>query len=122
MPILIPTQVPTPMSSNEVPNTSAWQPTPLQNTKDLPFIASAVIDWVLKHQPSPNPQISFTENDGIYARGLLGDLMKAGGEGWFAAKINGIWTVVYVGQSSPRCSDIAQYHLPKAWLPCDTGL
>ena len=126
-PILIPTEVPTPMytppiSPFGVSTTPAWQPTPLRNTKDLPLIALAVIDWVLKHQPSPNPQISFTQNDGTYAQGLLSDLTQAGGEGWFAAKINGTWTVVYVGQATPRCSDIAQYHLPKDWLPCDPSL
>lgn len=91
---------------------------PLKSTQDLPLIALAVINWILKNQPSSNPQISFTQNDGMYAQGLLGDLTQAGGEGWFAAKINGTWTIVYVGQSSPKCSNIAQYNLPKTWLSC----
>ncbi len=109
-----------PLPSSEVPINSGPQPTPLQSAQDLPLIAATVIDWVSKNNPSPgNPQISFLENDGMYAQGLIGDLTQAGGEGWFAAKINGKWTVMYVGQSRPKCSDIAQYHLPKDWLPCD---
>ncbi len=111
-----------PMSPSGVPTTFAWQPTPLQSTKDLPLIASAVINWVLQHQPSQNPKIDFEANDGTYAKGGLGDLTQAGGEEWYAAKVNGTWTVVYIGQATPRCSDIAQYHLPKDWLPCDSSL
>src|SRR5205823_1659996 len=72
LPLATPMHTPPP-SSSEVPTTSGWQPTPLKSTQGLPFIASAVIDYVLKHQPSLNPQISFTQNDGMYAQGLLGD-------------------------------------------------
>jgi hypothetical protein len=122
IPMLAPTPTPTPMyipppPSGEIP--AGAQPAPLKSTQDLPLIAAAVIEWIVKNQPSPgNPEISFLENDGIYAQGLVGDLGHAGGAGWFAAKIKGRWTMVHVGQGPPRCLDIAQYHLPKNWLLC----
>ncbi len=62
--------------------------------------------------------INFQTNDGTYAKGGLGEIDAGGGSSWFAAKINGVWTVVYVGQAPPKCTDVAKYNLPQSFLSC----
>ncbi len=90
---------------------------PLQSTADIPMIASVVTDYLLKNGYN-HPEISFKSNDGTFATGGVSELGSGGGAIWFAYKIKGQWTMVYVGNGNPKCSDIAKYNLPPNLLSC----
>ena len=63
-----------------------------------------------------NFEYSASYNDGVIARGSVKDKNDVGGAGWFAAKVNGTWVVAYIGQGTPKCSEIQPYNFPTSWI------
>lgn len=88
------------------------------NTKELPSISAALVAYLVEQRGIRRPIISFETNDGTYATGQYNEVEAVGGARWYAAKIGGQWSIVYVGQAPPRCQEIAHYHLPKEFLDC----
>lgn len=80
-------------------------------------IESVVTDYALKHgYKKPIITTDFIKN--TQARGNIGDEGAAGGAKWFAAVINNQWTVVWIGNGLPPCSEVSNYNLPKDFLTC----
>lgn len=53
---------------------------------------------------------------GNYAKGSAGG--QGGGAQWFAAKVNGTWKLVFIGNGTVQCSDLTNYpNYPVAWIP-----
>ena len=53
-----------------------------------------------------------------YLSGSVREKGTGGGAKWFATDINGQWTIVHIGNGLPKCSEVAQYNLPKEFLSC----
>jgi len=53
---------------------------------------------------------------GKYARGIVS--ASAGGALWFAAKVNGTWKLVFIGNGTVQCSDLTDYpDFPNTMIP-----
>ncbi len=76
---------------------------------------------IFKRDGIPLNEIVFSidePGDATLASGSVGRTNEAGGGKWFATKINNQWKVVWTGNGLPKCSEIAQYYLPKEFLNC----
>lgn len=62
-------------------------------------------------------QVTVSIIEGNYAKGGIRELEAVGGAYFLAAKKGGVWRVVYDGQASPFCSDIASYNFPQDMIP-----
>ena len=59
---------------------------------------------------------SVSQIQGNYARGMVS--ATAGGAGWFAAKVNGTWKLVFIGNGTVQCSQLADYpDFPNTMIP-----
>jgi hypothetical protein len=81
-----------------------------------PMVISAVNTFAAQ-KGYPSPIISVDYIKSTLARGNIGDTGVGGGK-WFAAKIEGKWTVVHMGNGMPKCADVEQYKQPKSFLNC----
>jgi len=53
---------------------------------------------------------------GNYARGMAS--ASAGGAIWFAAKVNGMWKLVFIGNGTVQCSQLLNYpNFPNTMIP-----
>ena len=60
--------------------------------------------------------ITVSKIQGHYAQGSVSSL--GGGGMWFAAKVNGVWKLVWDGNGTVGCEATASYpDLPTAWVP-----
>lgn len=91
-------------------------------TPDQSEILKTVIKQALvaKHGSSANElTITVSKIEGGYASG--GASASAGGGMWFAAKVNGSWKLVWDGNGTISCNDIAPYPqfptdmIPECW-------
>lgn len=57
---------------------------------------------------------SVSQNDGTYAKGMVGG--EGGGGFWLAVKTNGVWDIIFSGQSNPECSLLSQYNYPASMM------
>jgi hypothetical protein len=56
-----------------------------------------------------------TQIQGNYARGTAGG--TGGGAIWLAAKVNGVWKMVFIGNGTVECSSLAPYpDFPKTMM------
>lgn len=62
-------------------------------------------------------QVTISQIEGNYAKGGIKELEAVGGAYFLAAKVEGVWRIVYDGQASPFCSDIASYNFPQDMVP-----
>ncbi|GEM_PF-2227980 len=100
----------TPRSLSESNNSQQAQ-TPTKSDRDL--IKQALLD-----KTGINPadfMFDIADNNGTIARGTVKDKNDIGGAGWFAHKSNGVWTITYVGQGVPKCSEVNPYGYPVSW-------
>ncbi len=57
-----------------------------------------------------------TQIQGDYAKGSAGG--AGGGAQWFAAKVSGMWKLVFIGNGTIACADLTSYpNYPSAWIP-----
>jgi len=97
---------------------STFKFTDQNNTNTDSSVLSVVKDYALKGG-FKKPIITTDFIKDTQARGDLGDEGVPGsGAKWFVAKINGQWTVVWVGNGNPSCSEVSKYNLPKDFLNC----
>lgn len=92
-----------------VPQTTSVQtPTPMVIKSDEEQIKDALVK---KHDWDPDDiKITVSENDGQYATGGVGAETPQGGGGiWFAAKMSGVWNIVWDGNGVVMCEDLTNY-------------
>ncbi len=92
------------------PATPAPAPTPDDATA-LRNALAAYLAW-----PPSQMEMSIGEirPDG-FARGTVKKVGEMGGAAWFAAKVEGLWMIAYVGQGVPPCDRMNALHIPVAW-------
>lgn len=62
--------------------------------------------------------VEISQNTASLAKGTIREKSSEVGGGYFlAAKAGNDWLIVYDGQSTPTCSQIAPYDFPKEWVP-----
>ncbi len=109
-------QVPS-ASSGQVPSASSGQ-VPSASPADESETIKAVIKQALvaKRGSSANElSVSVSKNDGAFATG--GASGQGGGGMWLATKINGTWKLVWDGNGTIGCEDIAPYNFPSFMVP-----
>lgn len=89
--------------------TSAIFPTPTPTVDETSIIISAIKQaLVAKHGPdASNLTITVSKIIGDYSSG--GASEQGGGGMWFAAKVNGLWKLVWDGNGTIDCQDLANY-------------
>ena len=99
------------------PPTAAPVPTP-DDTLALRHALAAYLAW-----PPSQVDMSIGEirPDG-FARGSVRKVGEMEGAAWFAAKVEGVWMIAYVGQGVPPCNRVNALHIPVAWADfCTQG-
>ncbi|HUC95153.1 MAG TPA: hypothetical protein VMR19_04100 [Candidatus Saccharimonadales bacterium] len=98
--------------------TSAPSPSPIDETTAIVNAVKAAL--VAEHgQDAASLNVTVSKIEGDYAKGSAS--AQAGGGMWFAAKVNGIWKLVWDGNGQINCSDIAPYPafptdmIPECW-------
>lgn len=65
-----------------------------------------------------NLDVGVTQKDAKHAKGNVKEkTSEVGGGYWLAAKVDSQWIIVYDGQATPTCSQIAPYNFPTAMVP-----
>ena len=65
-----------------------------------------------------NIEVGISRVEGNFAKGSVNPKDEMGGGLWFAAKVNGIWKIVYDGNGIITCSQLADYqNFPKDLIP-----
>jgi hypothetical protein len=62
-------------------------------------------------------QIIVSTREGDFVKGGISFGQDVGGAYFIAAKKNGIWVVVYDGQSTPTCKQLISYVFPASMVP-----
>lgn len=109
-----PTVAPVKPTTTQLVSTS----TPTPTVDETSLIKSAIKQaLVAKHGPTANSlTITVSKIIGDYSSG--GASASDGGGMWFAAKVNGQWTLVWDGNGTIECSDLANYpDLPNSLIP-----
>lgn len=103
---IMPTATPKEESQVQVTSPTA---TPTPTTDDLQAIKLA-----LAAKLGTNIEVTISQNTGTHAKGNVREKSSEVGGGYFlAAKVDSRWVIVYDGQSTPTCSQIAPYNFPK---------
>lgn len=93
-------------------------PTPLTGQSDEDVLKNSVMVGLKeKHgQVAANLNLSVTSIDGDYAKGMANE--TGGGGLWFAAKVGGVWELVWDGNGIIECSSLASYpDFPSSLIP-----
>lgn len=62
--------------------------------------------------------VTISQNDGTFAKGLVGTKGEETGGGYFlAVKIGDNWLIAYDGQATPDCTAVNPYNFPKTLVP-----
>jgi hypothetical protein len=91
---------------------------PSATVDETETIKSAVKSAIVAKRGVSANELTYTVSEiiGNYARG--GASAQGGGAMWFAAKLNGTWTLVWDGNGVILCTDIAGYpDFPKTMIP-----
>jgi hypothetical protein len=89
--------------------TATATPSDVQTADQNISIVSAVqAALVAEHgQDAASLNVTVSKVEGLYAQG--GASGQGGGGMWFAAKVNGIWKLVWDGNGQINCSDLTAY-------------
>lgn len=90
-------------------------------TIDEKLISEAIKTNLIKKYGSnaSDMNVSVSEVDGEYAKGMVTE--QGGGGMWFAARLNGTWTLVWDGNGVITCDDISPFPefpanlIPECW-------
>jgi len=110
LPIVTSTPVPT-----QVPTHSAGSGQAVDDTAAL--IAMVKASEVARVGADANAS-TYTVSliQGNYAKGMAGG--SGGGAVWFAAKVNGTWKLVFIGNGTVQCSQLVNYpNFPNTMIP-----
>lgn len=108
------TETATPSSSSAPTATVTTTPTPDDKAALLVAIKASE---VARYGADANlSEYTVTKIEGNYAKGQVS--ASGGGAQWFAAKVNGVWKIVFVGNGSVQCSDLTNYpNFPNSMIP-----
>jgi len=92
-------------------------PTPSPADESATIVAVIKAALVAKHGPdAASLNITVSKVEGDYAQG--GASAQGGGGMWFAAKVGGVWKLVWDGNGQINCSDLLPYPaFPKDMIP-----
>ncbi len=99
-------------NSNSLDNPS--KTVPAQGKSDEELIKEALLRKT--NIPKSDLEFEIADNTGTIARGTVKNKNEMAGAGWFATKNNNTWTVTYVGQGVPQCSEVNPYNYPISWV------
>jgi hypothetical protein len=77
-------------------------------------------------QNAASLNITVSKIEGDYAQGAASE--QGGGGMWFAAKVNGVWKLVWDGNGTIQCSNVAPYPnfptsmIPQCWNDSDQSI
>jgi hypothetical protein len=117
----ISTQSGVPVVTNETLTTptAGASGTPVADESQV-IIAAIKKELVTKHGPdAASLNVTVSKIEGEYAKGLASG--QGGGGIWFAAKLDGIWTLVWDGNGIITCNDVSPYPgfpadmIPQCW-------
>ena len=91
-------------AKTEVTKNKAVTPQDIKNAFSKKYPKNNYSNWTVK----------IDKYDNTYARGSIGSTSGMGGAGWYAKKINGVWTIVADGQAI-ECSDLTPYNFPTSF-------
>lgn len=102
---------PTPVSTTPLPATSPVSEVPL---KDLIIQALAQKNnWDVSRV-----ELNVNKVEGDFAKGDVRFKDEMGGGLWFAAKVNGVWKIVFDGNGTITCDTLTNYqNFPKDLIP-----
>lgn len=92
------------------PPTPAPTPTP----DDATALRNALAAYLAWPPSQVDMSIGEIRPDG-FARGGVKRVGETMGAAWFAAKVEGLWMIAYVGQGVPPCERVNALHIPVAW-------
>jgi hypothetical protein len=95
-------------------NSNVATPTPTPDN-DIEAIRKAVYEKTGISEDKA--QVTVSSREGDYVKGGISFGQDVGGAYFIAAKKDGIWIVVYDGQSTPTCKQLAQYAFPATMVP-----
>ncbi len=93
-----------------VPPTPAPAPTP----DDATALRNALAAYLAWPPSQMAMDIADIRPDG-FARGTVKKIGEMEGAMWFAARVEGLWMIAYVGQGVPPCERINVLQIPVAW-------
>jgi hypothetical protein len=104
-----------PVSPTPIPSASASAVIKEDDNKVI--LAAVKAALIAKHGSDfSDLDYSISKVEGNYASGSVGG--EGGGGMWFATKVNGNWVIVWDGNGTILCSDLALYpNLPKDMIP-----
>lgn len=105
------------VSNTEVGSKTDTTPSPAPVDEEN-VLAEAVKTALVKKygSQSANLKVSVSKIEGEYAEGTVSE--DGGGGGWFAARQNGFWTLVWDGNGQIDCVDISPYpEFPASLIP-----
>jgi hypothetical protein len=106
--ITSPTPIPTPIQTPTL--------TPMPVLDEISAIKLALINKLGIEEENLDFKISDQRTK--WAKGMVKDKRSEVGGGYFiAAKVDGGWVIVYDGQATPTCSQIAPYNFPTDMVP-----
>lgn len=108
------------VTSTESATISTSEQTPAPEVDE--GMVSEAIKTALIKKYGPNAsdmEVTVSKIDGEYAKGMVTE--EGGGGMWFAARLNGTWTLVWDGNGIITCDDISPYPefpanmIPECW-------
>ncbi len=115
------TQSGLPASSPEVsPPPSATASAVQKADENISIVSAVQAGLVAEHGPDAQSlNLTISKVEGNYAKGMVSE--SGGGGIWFAAKVNGVWKLVWDGNGIITCADISPYPafptdmIPQCW-------
>lgn len=104
-------------SSTEEPAVSTPVPTEEPEVDKVALSETIKVALVKKYGSNASDmKVTVSEVDGEYAKGMVTE--NGGGGMWFAARQNGIWTLVWDGNGIITCEDISPFpEFPASMIP-----
>lgn len=105
------------VTSTEVAATPTTNPTPTPSGDNTDLISAMRAALIIEHgQDTGLLNVTVSKIEGDYAQG--GASGQGGGGMWFAAKVSGVWKLVWDGNGIIDCNNVAPYpNFPRDMIP-----
>jgi hypothetical protein len=108
------------VSPEVLPNLPTDTLAPVEVDDNQTILTAVKTAMIAKHGSDfSNLNYSINKVEGNYASGDVGG--QGGGGMWYAAKVSGVWVIVWDGNGTISCSDLASYQkfpndmIPECW-------
>jgi len=96
-------------------------PAPTPTPDETTAIRNALATYLAWPPSQVEMEIAEIRPDGT-AQGVVQRVGETMGAAWFAAKVEGVWLIAYVGQGVPPCERVNPLHIPTEWVDyCEQG-